>query len=387
MKKKRDFLPIAIFLFALLLLKTTGSLDVLSSYWLVSQGDRLKGQEKYELAVEKYEEAVKSKPNSVFAKTTLKYFCYDMCLKNYYDKNNEKTIYYGEKYLTIDSSCMEILKFVAYSYLDLKQYKKSADYYNKVLSMNPNDGTAKNNLECANYYAESESLKTAMNSVVVKEKAPSELYSLIVTNLSSGIRAEVEGILDVIWSVPDGRTLLTVMWQNKIPINIIPEDENADTHWKIADGSYVVTKVDIPIKFINTINNPNIDAQERIDYFTAFMHEFGHAYFRVKYPRSVDSLEEEIGTSMIGHNIAYKIITGNYINREQVRELAPGLVAGLSDSQHRELPVYSGYNQRMQSSNLTLPYPQEYTDIPSIYKKLLAEGKVTNVPNLDKLVK
>lgn len=107
----------------------------------------------------------------------------------------------------------------------------------------------------------------------------------------------------------------------------------------------------------------------------------------LKRTNDIDSLEEEFGGDMIGYNVALKIITGQYMNKGQAQIYSlDSLTGGLND-EHRNLPVYSGFNQAVQKNGIVMPYPEVYSNIPLLYKKLLQQNKVPHVPSLDAYLK
>ena len=378
----------AILLILLLVFEISGGVDSFKVLNLSVQGGVMLAGGQFERAEEKYTEALKIRPDD----NTLKVQLSDLqrtLFQNYYKAHNyAKAIYYGEKIIAYSPSDLNYLSDTAYAYMELKNYPKAAEYYTKVLAIDPNNAPVRQNLKYTNHQIENEGLNLAINNVRVTQRAPSELYTLIQTNLSSDIRSEVEGILDLIWSVPSGELMLRAMWQKRVPIFIIQEDESADTHERrYSNGTTVVDKIDIPLKYITMVNDTNLSSYERIYGLTAFMHEFGHAFSRIRDPQSYDSMEEELGVDMIANNIAYKIITGQYLSEHQTQEISMSRLSALTTDGHRDLPVYSGFNRRMHNYGMYMPNVYLYSDIVAMYQQLLSEGKVSNVPNLDNLTR
>lgn len=386
--KTSRFKLVGIILILALVMKLSGGFDSIAVFSLSVQGGLLCVEGQFEQAEEKYTEALKIRPDN----NTLKAQLADaqrILFETYYQQQNyEKSIYYGEKIIAYFPSDSNYLSMMAYAYLKSKNYPKAIEYYNKVLNIDPGNTIAQHNSKYANYQIENANLNSAINNVRVTRRAPSELYSLIQTNLSPDVRAEAESILDLIWSVPSGELLLRTMWQKRVPIYIIQEDESADTHERrYSNGNTIVDKIDIPLKYITMVNDTNLPAAQRIYGLTAFMHEFGHAFSRIKDPQSYDSMEEELGVDMIANNIAYRIIMGEYLNESQSQEISMSAVAGITLDGHRDLPVYSGFNQRMQNYGMSMPNVYLYSDIVAMYQRLLSEGRVNHVPNLDNLTR
>lgn len=306
--------------------------------------------------------------------------------KAYAEKDYKSAALYGEQLAISYQNDSIFLKKLAHSYFEIKNYDYSAQCFEKLLSINPNDITAKNNLAVVNRYLEENRLNTALNSVSVREKAPSGLYSLIQADTSPEIRQEVEGILDILWHEPSGKALLDAIWQKQVPIRIV-DNGGAVTRTTIYSDGRRDIEVLIPVDTIHKLNDSTLSPHLRIWAFNTFMHEFGHVFCRVNSPRSFNSMEEELGISMLGYNIAYKIVTGEYLTKEQTKMYSIATVQAILSDKHRELPVYSGFNKRMQGYySIKMPYPEEYSDIALIYKKLLLGGKVANVASLDKFI-
>lgn len=307
-------------------------------------------------------------------------------INSYVNKDYQNAVYYGEKLVTYFPHNIEFLRGLAYSYFQSKNYEKSIEYYQKVLELNPDNDADKRNYYAVKHYIENDKLNNLINNVRVTKKAPPELYTLIKTNLSSDTREETEGILDVIWDVPCGQMMLKTILDKRIPINIIESDTNAATHAKFINGNLAALKIDIPVKYIYMVNNTNLSAHDRIYGFHAFMHEFGHAYAHIKDPTSTDSLEEEIGVDMIGYNIAYKIITGHYLTKEQTQIYSLSSLASALTDTHKDLPVYGDFIVRMQKYGMPMPYPETYLNIPAMYKKLVSAGLTKHISSLENVI-
>lgn len=423
MVKKLDLKKVLLFLILILTIFFTFKDDIFinptnPATILYNEGLTLQKQGEYELSAQKFSEALKMNPDLTRAKKGLIYD-YQILLKKYFDeknyqkavsyarklevylpdndsnlkiiaecyynlKNYLKAIKYYEKALTYNQNDTFILRSITQSYANLGDYSKALSYARKVAILEPNDTQIKENIKILESKAKNNEINQHINNLQVTQEAPVQIYSLIKTNLSSRILGETQGILDLIWSDPSGRIMLTTIWQKQIPINIIKSDERANTQeTNISKTYHAVSSINIPVKYILNFNDETRPAEDRIFNFTAFMHEFGHAYFRIKNPTIEDSMEEEIGVSMIGHNIAYKIITGEYLTKEQTQELSLELVAGLLSDDHRELPVYNGFNKKIQTYGIILPYPEVYSDLRPIYKKLREQNKVQPVASLE----
>lgn len=234
-------------------------------------------------------------------------------------------------------------------------------------------------------------LTQSLNNIQVAEHAPKRIYKMIKRNwrVPKSYVLETQRIIDLIWSEQTGRRMLIALRDNGTPIRIVPNDKKTitlhetQTTTTYAYGmvplnsfTYYTTTVVIPIKHIDGFNNPYLNPKTRIYHLHAFLHEMGHAYMLTINPSNKDSIEEELGVSMIGLNVANKIITGEYMTREDAKYYSQGCLKALLEDDHRDLPVFGYFNRKLMMRGIYLPYYEEYADIPVVYKKLLDEGKV-----------
>lgn len=354
-------------------------------------------QGNYEMAAQKYNQALIVQPDLNEAKKNLAilyqnwaYACY---CKTDYTKAIElakKALYYKPQ---SELSCYQIL---GQSYLALKDYKNATYSYNKVLSFSPEDKTALQNLKYISYHHNEKIINDSINNLNASHFAPYAVYKLIKPSagISSYTVENTKKILDLIWEDPSGRILLEALMKKGTPINITQGALNANAQSMnkkhtiylygfipVASFSTYSRSVNIPFNYISDFYNPNLPSYKRVYSLHVFIHEFGHAFMNIKNPKNTDSIEEELGVSMIGYNIAHKALTGKYLDREQTKTYSMGCLESLLSDSHRDLPVYSGFTQSIQKYGIILPYPETYTNLPAMYKELLREGKTNPVAN------
>lgn len=318
---------------------------------------------------------------------------YQSDFQNYANAYNQKdyknAVFYGERIAYRQTNDVDFLDAMGYAYLKLQDYKDSTIYYKKTLAVDPNDKYAKHNLEYIREHMDENEQIYDINNRHSSAKAPAKLYRLVKTDLGAQVKQEVDGILDLVWQEINGRIILQTMMDKDIPINILPGDfrDHTDLKWS-SNYKYVdVDGIDISEKTIKDLNNTNLDPWTRIYNFNTFLHEFGHAFAQIKDPKSSNSLEQELGVSMIGYNISYKMVYHRYMTDQEIKERSMGVLAALLSDDHSKLPVYSGFNKEMKRYAIYMPNPALYTDLVGMYKQLLAQGKTQHVPNLDALVK
>lgn len=365
---------------------------------LYNSGVVFQNQSKYALAEQKYSQALKLQPNMREAKYNLYVIEETQAQKFYSNANYNNAILYAKKALNFKSNDIYSLEIIAQSYLAMNDNNNAAVIYSKILKINPNDKVAQQNLKYVNYQHSEKTLNNSLNNLSIGHIAPASLYNLIKpsSGIDSYIVEQMKTILDLIWSEPNGQMLLQALINSKIPINIGYNNVVANAQKTQKQHTFYVygiipvfsyntssNSVNISFNYISDFNNPNLPAYKRIYDLQVFIHEFGHAYMNIKKPKGYNSIEEELGVSMIGYNIANKIVTGKYLDKNQTESYSMGCLESLLKDNHRNLPVYSNFNNFIQGYGILMPYPEVYSNLPLMYKKLLSEGKISMVPNFN----
>lgn len=360
---------------------------------LYNEGTILCGQGKYELAEQKYNQVLKIQPNLSQAKNNLAMIYQKWALNYCKEKNYDKAILYSKKALQLKPNDINLLIVIAECYTNLRDYNNAYEYYEKILAINPNNEDIKRNFQVVKYYYNEKILNNQLNNIEVAHNSPDSLYALIkpTAGISDNDIEGMKNILDMIWNEPTGQKLLQCLIDNNIPINLTKEDKIPCIKKTYANGitsTKCTIEVIIPVKTIVGFNDKNSTTYLRIYNLTAFVHEFGHAFISVKKPNDgVGSMEEELGASMIGYNVSLKAITGQYLDKGQAQIYSLDSFKNILADNHKNLPVYSGFNQAMQKNGIVMPYPEVYSNIPLMYKKLFKENKVPHVPSLDAYLK
>lgn len=347
--------------------------------------------------VEIYKKILSINPNDDMTKRNLAIVYQNLANKNYSNSEYEKTIYYAKQSLSFNPDNVNPYHLMAQSYSALKDYENANEIYKKILLISPDDHVAQQNLKYTNFKHNDRVLNESINNLEVGHIAPERLYRLITPQAGVDIylAEKMKTILDLIWSEPNGRILLSALLKNDTPINITNGYVKANAaRTKQTKTFYVYgiipvasftsnssVNVNIPVSHIENFNNPNLYASQRIYNLQVFIHEFGHAFIGIKNPNDVNSMEEEIGVSMIGYNIANKIITGKYLDKNETETYSIDCLKALLSDEHKDLPVFSGFDKTIQNYGVAMPYPEIYSNLPLMYKKLLSEGKVSPTPS------
>lgn len=369
-----------------------------ASIHLYNEGVNLQNQGKTGLAEQKYLQTLKIQPNFKEARHNLEVLYSNLANNSYHNSNYDEAAYYSKKALAYNSNDVSAMQVLAQVYLKTNQLDNAQQIYKKIVLIAPQDSVANKNLNFISYKKNESMLNDSLNNITniqTTHTAPKALYKLIkpAPGITQGTIDKTKRILDLLWSEPNGRILLQAMIDKRVPINITQGTLDANTvkstqkhtlyYLFIPITSFDTTSlcVNLPFNFVVNFNNPNLSSQERIYYFHSFVHEFGHVYRTLRNPGVNNSIEEELGVSMIGYNIAYKIFTGNYLTQTQTQAYSMGCLQALLQDNHSKLPVYSGFNKFIQYMGIQMPYPEIYSDLPQMYKKLLSEGKTKPVPS------
>lgn len=389
-----------------------------SAVQIYNQAAILQNQGKYELAEQKYNKVLQLQPEFKEAKHNLALIYYNLAVRYSSAENYTKALPYAQKavrfnptdkdsytllaevltnskyykeaaevyqrLLSQDSTDESVMNNLAQLYVLDNQPAKAAKLYKKMLQINPNNVIVKNNLQYVNRQLEVTALNNSLNNIKDNEKAPEEVYNLIkpAYNVDASIVKKADKMLDLIWSDPTGRILLNFLVEENIPINLAKGTKYDACATTINDSVSIlnnesnsiftkkITLIKIPTCYVNNFYNNNLSVYQRIYGLHAFIHEFCHAYRNVKIPQEHNSLEEEIGASMIGLNIAYKAVTGKYLNLSQTRLYSQECLRALLSDSHKSLPKYSNFIANMQLQGFVMPYPEIYANIENLYEKL-----------------
>lgn len=402
--------------------KATYSTEAINLY---NSGCNFQKTGKYELAEQKYNQALKIQPNLAEAKKNLAIIYHNKAINSYANNDIDSAVELSKKSLVFDSKLIESYTILARSYSDLEDYPNAVDVYSKILAMrpkdysslqslaqiyiktrnyeeaetlyrqilalSPEDPVAKQNLHYVSFQKTETTLNKKINEAKALNQAPKSVYRLIKP--SAGITPKtvnnMEKILDLVWSEPNGQLYLQAMADKKVPIKITQGTLSANATVQQKQNTLMLYgfipvyqyktssfSVNVPFNYISDFYDSGLDSYKRIYSLQVFLHEFGHMYMNIKNPGNANSLEEELGVTMIGYNAAHKILTDSYLNKEQTEKYSMESLESLLQDEHRTLPVYSGFNRTIQGLGITMPYPEVYSDLPTMYKKLLNEKKV-----------
>ena len=310
------------------------------------------------------------------------------------------------KAISLDPMNGDLYKALADVYANNNNFDLALINYEKALKLKPNDHQILHNMQVSQRRKNDNELTSAVNNVKALQKAPKEVYDLV--KLDNGVKyislIKCNEILDMIWSDPDGQKLLKTMINHKIPIKIT--QGTFDTNSKVQTKEYkqsVALLGLIPIYSWNTgsqrdivvnigedyvlaFRNPNLSTDQRIFAFHVFIHEFCHAVSSTFAKQDTSSLEEEISASMIGYNIASRLLRGRDLTKDETYEYSQRCLQGILMDDHRLLPVYNNFNIQIQGYGITPPHLYLYRNIAELYRSIRLDSKTNRLDTLEKML-
>lgn len=300
---------------------------------------------------------------------------------------------------------IDILLNTASEYSKMQNFDTSLEYYEKVLALQPNNEIAKNNKKYVIQEGHKKDFSEKLNVLTPAQHAPVSLYKLI--SLSAGINpsayAKACFMLDLLWAEPDARKLIRVLIDNKIPILITPGESETNSQTSVCTRQRTVsiggvynyvydqeniknTKVRLGEDHINAFRDPLVDADLRIYALHVFIHEFCHAVNDIISEKPSNSIEEEISGSMIGYNSVYKILLGRELSEDETKIYSKKCMKGILLDNHRFLPVFNGFNDRIKQFGIYPPYLYLWANIPELYKSIRNEPNINKDGSLENMI-
>lgn len=233
--------------------------------------------------------------------------------------------------------------------------------------------------------------QTCSKQIVKDEKVPSRVYRMVKLDkgVSTKYSDEMKEIINLVWNEPNGRLILNALSKEKVKIKIVntegrvfaseedlsisysPSTANQGDTYKL----FYIT-VAVPVEYISDFANVNLPLDKRIYSLGYIIHEFAHAFVYAKDPHNVNSIEQKLTLTMFGYNEASKILTGKYLSKEESVSYSYIALKSIVDYETKKCPIYSGITKKIAKYGITLQNTEDYSDINSMYKKLLSEGKI-----------
>ncbi len=339
-------------------------------------------------------------PKAISAKHNLAVIYYNKGVTDFDSENFEGALKSYDKVTEIEPDFTEAYFAKGNAYLKLNQYDSALGCYKKVLELNPNHAGAKNNIEYTLQQKDEYTVNKNLNEFRITERAPSQLYNLVKadTRVDNSAINGLYTMLDLIWSDTEGKKLLNTVINNKIPINITPSMTRANA--KVEEKKYNLMvyglipitvykdkniSINISQDYIREFKDSNLSYRERIHSLQVIIHEVCHAA-KSTLSKTKDSLSEEMGASIIGYDISYRVLTGNSMTEKQIEDYSKSVLKALLTDSHRYLDVYNDFGEQMQRIGVIQPYSYKYASIPNVYSQIRKDRDTQRLDTLERML-
>ncbi len=345
---------------------------------------------KHEKSLNIYKELYKRFSGDKQVVNNLGYYFFRV-IKKSEDVDFDKTIQYATEAVDTFPEDLSFLQKLAILYLESKNYGKALGTYKKILRLDPANKTALSNSEYIMYNKKSIDLRNAIDRAQPSLKAPKKLYKLVKVKkgVNPQIRQKAYYLLDLIYSDYEGRILLENVKKKKIKIYITPNGKNAHkafalkkTHTFSVYGvplSFTSDTINIEEDYINRFFDTNLDPEARMSSIVVIVHEACHAVRSALRKNKENSLEEEITSSIIGLNIAHKLILNRTLTKQETYRYAKGYLIGSLSDDHAKLRPYNGFSEFIELDlHIKIPYNDTFKDLSALYKEVKDQVKYTH---------
>lgn len=294
----------------------------------------------------------------------LVYYCrgnYELAIKNL-----EESIH---RDLRFKEACSEILKF---SYTQ----QENKEIIGKIQQIKPND------------------------------PIPDKLTRLIKFDkgLKTDTPAKTFEIINLIWEDSEGQKLLEIICKQRIPIKITNKKDNPVTE----TSYYSLSPIGAYYKGINYTQNTvygkyisiNVgeyivqdfkgdSLDENMQVIMVFIHELCHAVVQAidKTTSHSNAIEEELSASMIGYNVASRILKQRELSRDECFQYSKIEMQMLLEGNYKSLPIYNDFNEEIMKLGIYPPHPDIYRNIvklePTIEKNYYRPFDLEEVINVE----
>jgi len=356
-------------------------------------------------AIKSYEKALKIKPSFDEARNNLNVEYFNSGIKYCDNGMYDQAIRCYKKCLEYSPEDAKAYYNLGVTYNMMGQNEEAISNYNKALKINPDFAEAGNNLKASLEQKEDRELSGKIDNLTAMQKAPPEIYNLV--RLDRGVNYAALGklyeILDFIWGDPDGQRLLSIIKNHNIPITITQGGDNTNAQITVTNNKNVITYAGIPLfsyktgqnkeisvnigeSHILAFKNPSLTSSKRIYSLHVVVHELCHAVKNSVSKTSDNALNEEITASMIGYNVASRIIRDKELSENEARKYAKGCMQVVLTDNHRFLPVYNNFVSDIQKSGIYPPYLYLYQNIVQLYKSVRDDPQTQRVDTLERMI-
>jgi len=357
------------------------------------------------LAIISYEKALKINPSLDSARTNLGVGYFNSGIKYCNNGMYDQAIRCYKKSLEYDPKDARIYYNLGVTYNLLGQNEEAVTNYQTALKLDPTFANADNNLKATIEKREEGELSAKIDNLIPVQRAPQGIYNLVRLDRGVNYAAldKLYEILDMVWSDPDGQKLLSIIKNNNIPVIITQGSDNTNAQISVTSNKNTITYAGIPLfsyktgqnkeisvnigeSHILAFKNPALSSNKRIYSLHVVIHELCHAAKNSVSRTSDNALCEEITASMIGYNIASRIIRGKDLSEIEAKKYAKGCMQVVLKDNHRFLPVYNNFISDIQKCGIYPPYLYLYQNIVQLYKSVRDDPQTQRVDTLERMI-
>lgn len=271
-------------------------------------------------------------------------------------------------------------------------YVHSLKFFEKAQEMDPENIRTKKKIEFIKSTVTEIKKNKEAKITTPKETAPLRLHNLVEIHgklKNSENEKKLHTILDFIWSDKEGKILLETIINKRTPIYLDSKAQysNVETinlnYSKIKLVGYdklpesysnitTVNGVHIKEKDISWFNEQNIASSQNTVPLMVVCHELCHIIKTMNYPNSKNSQEEEMCASIFGYNTASRILKGEELQEDQIKNLAYlhyNTTFTNPDSIYYNLQLKDNFVEKMADLGIELPYSALYSDVENLRLK------------------
>lgn len=358
---------------------------------------------KQDLAIRNYKKVLELNPKESSARGNLISIYYNRAIDLKDSNSYISAISELDNAALLDSENHDIYSLRAFCCLKAGLYDKAREDYKKVLKLDNTNEEAINNLKVLNNLENEQRMTEKLNSLVITQQAPQELYSLV--KVKSGISPDIYGktyqILDLLWGDREGQNLLRAIIKNRIPLVITYS--GANTEAQIKSNKMYLSYFGIPLvpiytprgkeisviisdEFVYKFLNSDLRTSKRIEALQVFVHEFCHAAKNTVTASSDNSILEELTSSIIGYNIASRLIDGRDLTEEETYDYSRRCLKAILTDKHKVLPLYNNFNNDIQKLGVYPPYFHRYQNILELYKDVRNDSDTIRYTKFESMI-
>lgn len=304
-----------------------------------------------------------------------------------------KAKFYYIQALRINKNEKDLNKLGLICYLQ-DDYEDAIKCYKMALAMNPENTKTKNKIEIIQSQISQNQDLYRILALEPKFQAPKELHSLVTIDgklKNPDDEKKLHKIIDFIWSDREGRYLLQNAFNAKITFCIkknitysqfiYPTEssiENSIVYHENNSSSTVLPNsvnkyIEVKEKDISDFQETDTTLFQNEYAIAMIIHELCHVLHFTKFSKCQNSQEEELISTIIGFNIASRLLTNRTLTRNEVIEIGStqyNLTIKPAFGTYHWLPENEGFAKTLHAIGFELPFYDVYYNLSNLEYKV-----------------